>query len=73
MTGIFVILLSQNGFEAECSETKLQTITSSSQFEKVTVQKSTAEPWAVISNQMFKYQLPIMRFEQILFLIKNAM
>ena len=31
-TGIFVILLSQVGFETDCPETKFQTITSSSQF-----------------------------------------
>ena len=46
-------------FESDCLETKFQTITSSSQFEKVIVQKSIAELWTIISNQMIKYQLPI--------------
>ena len=31
VTGIFVILLSQDGFGSDCPETKLQTITSKSQ------------------------------------------
>ena len=31
-------------------------------FEKVTVQKSIAELWTVIPNQMIKYQLPHARF-----------
>ena len=38
---------------------------SRSQFEKVTIQKSTAELWAVISNQMIKYQFPHTWFDQI--------
>ena len=42
-TGTFVILLSQDGFENDCPEIKFQTVTSYSQFEKVTVQKSIAE------------------------------
>ena len=46
-------------------ETKLQTIMSYSQFEKVAVQKSMAELWAVISNQTIKYQLPHTWFDQI--------
>ena len=33
-------ILSQNGFESDCPKTKFQTITSQSQFEKVTVKKS---------------------------------
>ena len=44
-------------FESDCLETKFQTITSSSQFEKVIVQKSIAELWTIISNQMIRYQL----------------
>ena len=56
-TGILVILLSQDGFESDCPETKFQTITLQIQFEKVTVQKSIAELWTVISNQIIKYQL----------------
>ena len=35
------------------------------QFEKVTVQKSIAELWPVISDQMIKYQLAHARFDQI--------
>ena len=34
-------------------------------FEKVTVQKSIAELWTVVSDQMINYQLPHGRFEQI--------
>ena len=64
-TGTFVILLSQDGFENDCPEIKFQTVTSYSQFEKVIVQKSIAELWAVISNRMIKYQLPHRRFDQI--------
>ena len=64
-TGTFVILLSQDGFENDCSEIKFQTVTSYSQFEKVTVQKSIAELWTVISNRMIKNQLPHRRFGQI--------
>ena len=64
-TGIFVMLMSQDGSESDCPETKFQTITSYRQLEKVTVQKSTAELWTVISNQMIKYQLPHTRFDQI--------
>ena len=52
--GIFVILLSQDGFESDCPETKFQATTSQSQFEKVTVKKSIAELWTVISNEMIK-------------------
>ena len=48
--GIFVILRSLDGFESDCPETKFQTITCYSQFEKVIVQKS-------IVVQMIKYQL----------------
>ena len=33
-------IMSQNGFESDCPKTKFQTITSQSQFEKVTVKKS---------------------------------
>ena len=43
---------------------KFQTIASTSQFEKVTVQ-SIEELWAVISNQMIKYHHSHMRFDQI--------
>ena len=64
-TGIFVKLQSQDGSESECPETKLQIITSSSEFEKVTVQKSIAELWMVISNPMIKYHLPQTRLDQI--------
>ena len=35
-TGIFVILFSRDAFKNDCPETKFQTITSKSQFEKVT-------------------------------------
>ena len=59
------MLLSQDGFENDCLETKIQTITSWIQFEKVTVQKSIAKLWTVVSNQMIKYQLPHMQFYQI--------
>ena len=65
-TGIFVILLSQYGFESDSPETKFQTISSLSQFEKVSVQKPTAEHWTVISNQVIKYQLANTRFDQII-------
>ena len=58
MIGIFVILqkiifviLSQDGIESDYRETNFETITFLSQFEKVTVQRSTAELWTVISNQ----------------------
>ena len=34
-------------------------------FENVTFQKSIAELWTIISDQMIKYQLPHARFEQI--------
>ena len=64
-TGIFVILLSQNSFESFSPEIKFQPITSTSQFEKLTVQKPIAELWTVISNQRIKYQLPHTRFDQI--------
>ena len=59
------MLLSHNGFESDCPETKFETITSWSQFEKVTVQKSIAELWIVVSNQMIKYQLSHTRFNQL--------
>ena len=36
-TDIFVIFLSQDGFESNCAETKFQTIISLNQFEKVTI------------------------------------
>ena len=65
MTGIFVILLSQGVFESNWLEIKFQTITSSSQFEKVTVQNAIGELVTVISNKMMKYQLPHTRFNQI--------
>ena len=63
--GIFAILLSQDGFESKCPEAKFQTIISWSQFEKVTVQKSIAELWTVISSQMIMCQIPHTRFDQI--------
>ena len=53
-----VILLSQDSFESDSLETKFQTITSLSQFEKVTVQTSFAELWTVISNQIISINLP---------------
>ena len=59
-TGIFAILLSQDGFESDCQETKSQT-----NKQKVTVQKSLVELWTVISNRMIKYQLPHTRFDEI--------
>ena len=62
-TGIFVKLLSQDGFENDCPEIEFQTITFQSQFEKVTVQKSIAETWIVISNQTIKNQLPHTQFD----------
>ena len=61
MTRIFVILLSQDSFESDCPETKLHT----SQFEKVTAQRSLAEHWIVLSDHMIKYQLPHTRLDQI--------
>ena len=39
-----------------------QNITSSSQFEKVTIQGSITELWTIIFNQMTSYQL--MRLDQ---------
>ena len=45
--GIFVILLSQDGIESDYRATKFQTTTFLSQFEKVTVHRSTAELWTV--------------------------
>ena len=54
MTGIFVILLSQDGFESDYPKINFQTITSS----KVTAKKSIVEIWTVISNQMIKHQFP---------------
>ena len=65
VTGIFVILLSQDDFESNSPEAKFQTITSQNQFEKVTVQKPIADFWTGISNQMIKYQLPHTRFSHI--------
>ena len=65
MTGIFVILLSQDGFERDCPETEFQTITSKAQFEKVTVRKFIVELWTLISNQIIKYQLLHTQFDQI--------
>ena len=44
---------------------KFQTRTSQSQFEKVTIQKSIAELWTVISHQMIKHQLPHRLFHQL--------
>ena len=64
-TGIFEILLSEDGFKSGCPETKFEIIISSGQFEKVTVQKSIVELWIVISKQMITYRLPHMRFDQI--------
>ena len=58
-TCIFAILLCQDDFESDYPEIKFQAITSSSQFEKVPVQKFIANLWTVISNEMIKYQLPI--------------
>ena len=66
MAGILVIIRSQCGFESDCPETKFKTITFGSQLEEATVQKSIAELWKVISNQTIKYQLPYMRFDQII-------
>ena len=65
MTGIFVIFLSQDCFESDFPETKFQTITSLSQFKKVTAQSPIAELSAVISNQMIKCQLSHTWFNQI--------
>ena len=65
MTGIFVILLSQDGFERDCPQTEFQTITSKAQFEKVTVRKFIVELWTLISNQIIKYQLLHTRCDQI--------
>ena len=65
VTGIFLILLCQNGFKSNFPETKFKTIAYQSQFEKVTVQRSTAELWTVIFNQMMKYQLTHTWFDQI--------
>ena len=62
MTGIFVLLLSQDTFESNCSETKFRAITSQSQFEKVTVQKSIVELRTVISNQMISISNSIRGF-----------
>ena len=59
------MLLSQHGFESDCPKAKFQTITSWSQFEKVTVQKSIAELCTVISNRMIKYELHYTLFDQI--------
>ena len=56
---VFVILLRLDGFESDCPETKSQTITFWSQFEKVTVQKSITELWTLISNQMMSISFPI--------------
>ena len=64
-TGIFVILLSQNGFQSNCPEIKFETITSLGQSEKVTVQKSIAELWTVFSNQMMKYRFPHTQLDEI--------
>ena len=64
-TGIFEILLIQDGFEKDSPEAKFQTIASKRQFEKVTVQKPIAEHWTGIFNQMIKYQLPQTQFNQI--------
>ena len=64
-TGNFLTSLSQDGFEKDFLETKFQTITSQSQFEKVTAEKSIAELWAAISNQMINHQLPHTRLDQI--------
>ena len=55
--GIFVILQRQDGFESGCPETKFN-------LKKIAVQKSIAELWAVISNQIIKYQLSHMRLDQ---------
>ena len=55
LTGIFVILLSENGFESNCPEKSSK----QSLFEvSLTVQKPTAELSTVISNQMITYQFP---------------
>ena len=63
-TGIFVILLSQDGVESDSSEGKFLRLRKG-QFEKVTVQKTIAELSTVISNQMIKYQLPQTPLNQI--------
>ena len=63
-TDILVIKLSQDGFESDYPEMKFQTITSQSQFEKVTGLKFITNSWTVICNQMVKYQLPHTRFNQ---------
>ena len=60
-----MLLLSQDGFENDSPKTKFQTIASLSQFDKVTVQRSTVVLWTVISNQMVKYQLPDTQLDQI--------
>ena len=63
--GIFVTTLSQDGFERHNQETKFQTIIFSSQFGKVTIQKSIVELWTVILNQMIKFHLSDKWFHQI--------
>ena len=54
MTDIFVILLSQDGFESDCPNINFQKITSLT----VTAKKSIVEIWTVISDQMIKHQFP---------------
>ena len=57
------LILYQDSFKSNIPERKFQTITSQSQFEKASGQKSIAEHWTVISNQMIKYQLSHTRFD----------
>ena len=59
LSGIFLKLLSQDVLESNSPQTKFQTMTFQSQFQKVTVQKLNAEFWTGISSQMINYQLPI--------------
>ena len=63
VTGIYVISLSQDGFETNVQKQSSKQSLREVSLKKVTVQKSTADLWAVISNQMVKYQLPHMRFD----------
>ena len=50
-------------FKIDCPETKFRTSLPKESLKRVTVQKTIAEYWTVISNEMIKYELAHTRFD----------
>ena len=64
-TGLFVILLNQDSFEIDSSETKFQTIYSYSDFEKWLSRNQFQNSGQLFPIKMMKYQFLHTRFDQI--------